>query len=53
VLIGNNHFFCISINHYILATGLDSRMAGTNAMFGQGVYAAESSTKADQYAGKV
>jgi hypothetical protein len=37
----------------ILATGLDSRMAGTNAMFGQGVYAAESSTKADQYAGKV
>lgn len=35
----------------IMATGLDSRMAGQFAMFGQGVYAAESSTKADQYAG--
>ncbi|CAG2189265.1 PARP10_14_15 [Mytilus edulis] len=34
----------------ILATGLDSRMAGANAMFGQGVYGAESSTKSDQYA---
>ncbi|XP_033742687.1 protein mono-ADP-ribosyltransferase PARP14-like [Pecten maximus] len=34
----------------VLSQGLDNRMAGDNAMFGQGVYAAESSTKADQYA---
>jgi len=30
--------------------GLDSRLS-SNAMFGGGVYFAESSTKADQYAG--
>ena len=30
--------------------GLDSRLS-SNAMFGSGVYFAESSTKADQYAG--
>ena len=30
--------------------GLDSRLSA-NAMFGNGVYFAESSTKADQYAG--
>ncbi|CAC5406575.1 unnamed protein product [Mytilus coruscus] len=34
----------------ILATGLDSRMARVNSMFGQGVYGSESSTKSDQYA---
>ncbi|KAJ8297433.1 hypothetical protein KUTeg_023964 [Tegillarca granosa] len=33
----------------VLAQGLDNRMAGTNAVFGQGIYAAESATKADQY----
>ncbi|XP_060082610.1 protein mono-ADP-ribosyltransferase PARP14-like [Ylistrum balloti] len=33
----------------VLSQGLDNRMAGDNAMFGAGVYAAESSTKADQY----
>lgn len=36
----------------ILSQGLDFRMAGENGMFGQGVYLAESSTKADQYTGK-
>ncbi|KAH3832418.1 hypothetical protein DPMN_105705 [Dreissena polymorpha] len=35
----------------IVEQGLDCRLAGQNAMFGQGVYCAESSTKADQYAG--
>ncbi|XP_052712258.1 uncharacterized protein LOC128186509 [Crassostrea angulata] len=33
----------------ILSQGLDFRMAGGKGMFGQGVYLAESSTKADQY----
>ncbi|KAL3880352.1 hypothetical protein ACJMK2_032596 [Sinanodonta woodiana] len=33
----------------IIKQGLDSRMARETAMFGQGVYFAESSTKADQY----
>ncbi|XP_052712257.1 protein mono-ADP-ribosyltransferase PARP15-like [Crassostrea angulata] len=33
----------------ILSQGLDFRMAGEKGMFGQGVYLAESSTKADQY----
>ncbi|XP_067663064.1 uncharacterized protein [Haliotis asinina] len=33
----------------ILTSGLDSRVGNTNAMFGSGVYGAESSTKADQY----
>lgn len=32
--------------------GLDSRLSNS-AMFGQGVYFAESSTKADQYAGSL
>lgn len=36
----------------ILSQGLDFRMAGEKGMFGQGVYLAESSTKADQYTGK-
>ncbi|XP_041359934.1 protein mono-ADP-ribosyltransferase PARP14-like [Gigantopelta aegis] len=34
----------------ICEKGLDSRVGNTNGMFGPGVYAAESSTKADQYA---
>ncbi|KAL4231007.1 Appr-1'-p processing enzyme [Mactra antiquata] len=34
----------------IVTQGLDCRLGGSAAMFGQGVYAAESSTKADQYA---
>ncbi|PVD35146.1 hypothetical protein C0Q70_06427 [Pomacea canaliculata] len=35
----------------IVATGLDSRIANEKAMLGQGIYAAESPTKADQYTG--
>lgn len=35
----------------IFSQGLDFRMAGEKGMFGQGVYLAESSTKADQYTG--
>ena len=35
----------------IVNQGLDSRLAGDKAMFGPGVYCAESSTKADQYSG--
>lgn len=35
----------------ILSQGLDFRMAGEKGMFGQGMYLAESSTKADQYTG--
>jgi len=31
--------------------GFDFRLSGDNAMFGKGVYFAESSTKADQYVG--
>ncbi|KAH3832425.1 uncharacterized protein LOC127877783 isoform X2 [Dreissena polymorpha] len=34
----------------IAEQGLDCRLAGHTAMFGQGVYCAESSTKSDQYA---
>ncbi|XP_033744166.1 uncharacterized protein LOC117330056 [Pecten maximus] len=33
----------------IMKQGLDIRMSGERAMFGQGMYLAESSTKADQY----
>ena len=36
----------------IIFDGLDFRMASDKPMFGKGVYCAESSTKADQYAGK-
>lgn len=36
----------------IINQGLDTRLAGSGAMFGPGIYFAESSTKADQYAGK-
>ena len=32
--------------------GFDTRISGESAMFGSGVYFAESSTKADQYVGK-
>ena len=35
----------------ICEKGLDSRVGNVSAMFGPGIYAAESSTKADQYAG--
>lgn len=37
----------------ILGQGFDFRVAGDNAMFGQAIYFAESSTKADQYTGSV
>jgi len=33
--------------------GFDFRVGGDNAMFGKGAYFAESSTKADQYAGMI
>ena len=36
----------------IINQGLDARLAGSGAMFGPGIYFAESSTKADQYAGE-
>jgi hypothetical protein len=35
----------------ILDQGLDCRIASERAMLGRGVYASESSTKADQYTG--
>jgi len=35
----------------IINDGLDFRMASDKPMFGKGAYCAESSTKADQYAG--
>lgn len=41
-----------SVADTIIKQGLDCRLGGASAMFGQGVYAAESSTKSDQYAGK-
>ncbi|VDI54719.1 poly [ADP-ribose] polymerase 10/14/15 [Mytilus galloprovincialis] len=34
----------------IINKGLDDRLGGDKGMFGRGIYAAESSTKADQYA---
>ena len=37
----------------IITDGFDFRMASEKPMFGRGAYCAESSTKADQYAGKV
>ena len=37
----------------VISKGLDFRMAGDKAMFGSGTYMAESSTKADQYTGKI
>jgi len=36
----------------IIRDGLDFRMASDKPMFGKGAYCAESSTKADQYAGE-
>lgn len=36
----------------IIHQGLDFRMSSANAMFGMGIYGAESSTKADQYVGR-
>ena len=35
----------------IIDQGLDFRLGSQHALFGQGIYFAESSTKADQYAG--
>lgn len=37
----------------IINDGLDNRLSGEGTMFGLGAYLAESSTKADQYAGKI
>ena len=37
---------------HIVLQGIDSRMVG-NGLFGHGFYLAESSTKADQYTGKI
>jgi len=37
----------------IFHDGLDFRMSSDKPMFGKGAYCAESSTKADQYAGKL
>lgn len=37
----------------VLTQGLDCRMSRGTAMFGQGAYGAESSTKADQYVGRL
>ena len=36
----------------IITQGLDTRIASEKAMLGRGVYASESSTKADQYTGE-
>ena len=36
----------------IMKTGFDGRLGSQRALFGQGNYFAESSTKADQYAGR-
>jgi len=36
----------------IISGGLDCRLSSEKTMFGRGAYCAESSTKADQYAGK-
>jgi len=45
---GTNEVYVKSIE----MQGIDSRFAGDKTMFGRGAYYAESSTKADQYAGK-
>jgi len=37
----------------IVSDGIDFRMSNEKPMFGRGAYCAESSTKADQYAGKM
>jgi len=50
----NEHylFHGTAVAERIAKQGLDTRLGGQNAMFGQGVYCAESSTKSDQYAGR-
>ena len=40
------------VKENIIRDGLDFRMASDKPMFGKGAYCAESSTKADQYAGE-
>ena len=35
----------------VMKNGIDPRLAHQHAVFGQGIYMAESSTKADQYTG--
>jgi len=40
------------VKESIIRDGLDFRMASDKPMFGKGAYCAESSTKADQYAGE-
>lgn len=51
----NEHYFFhgtkIDKLSAILSHGLDSRVGNMQAMFGSGIYGAESSTKADQYTG--
>ena len=37
----------------IITQGLDTRIASEKSMLGRGVYASESSTKADQYTGEI
>ncbi|CAL1537117.1 unnamed protein product, partial [Lymnaea stagnalis] len=37
----------------VISSGLDPRVSSPNCMWGSGVYAAESSTKSDQYTGKL
>ena len=37
----------------IITQGLDTRIASDKSMLGRGVYASESSTKADQYTGEI
>ncbi|KAK3099689.1 hypothetical protein FSP39_008058 [Pinctada imbricata] len=49
----NEHYLFHGTSHKniesVLSQGLDNRLAGPLAKFGAGVYAAESSTKADEY----
>lgn len=45
------HGFKKDLKDAIVRDGLDNRMANDKAMLGRGVYATESPTKADQYAG--
>ena len=51
----NEHFFfhgtSKGVIDVICNSGLDSRVASLKAMYGAGIYGAESSTKADQYVG--
>ena len=42
-----------AIKDAIVNQGIDYRLGNQSALFGQGCYFSESSTKADQYAGRV